>query len=133
MHEKHPFRIAVESRDLDAVGTTLAPDVVFHAPVRFTPFEGREQTLAALAFAADAFGFKDTFRYVDELRSDTAVALVFQAQLGDNFLEGVDYLELDEQGRVRELRISMRPLSAMQQYLDFVRKRVGQIPAKAGP
>jgi hypothetical protein len=42
----------------------------------------------------------NTFRYVDELRSDTSVALVLQAQLGESFLEGVDYLKLDDQGRV---------------------------------
>jgi hypothetical protein len=122
MTTKHPFRVAVESRDLEALAATLAPDVVFYAPIRFTPFQGREQAAAALAFAAQAFGFKDTFRYVDELRTDKTVALVFQAQLGESFLEGVDYLQLDEEGLVSELRIPMRPLSAMQEYVEYVRQ-----------
>jgi hypothetical protein len=131
MTDKHPFRVAVENRDLEALAAALSEDVVFHAPVRFTPFVGREQTVAALSLAAQAFAFQDTFRYVDELRGEKTVALVFQAKLGDSLLEGVDYLTLDDAGLVRELRISMRPLSAMQQYLDFARERVGRIASAA--
>ena len=36
--EPHPFRTAVEARDLDSMVALLAPDVRLHSPVAFTPF-----------------------------------------------------------------------------------------------
>jgi hypothetical protein len=116
----HPFRIGVENRDMAAIEASLAPDVTFFAPILSAPFEGRERTMWALSFAAAAFSFTDSFRYVDELVSDRAVALVFRTQLDGDFLEGVDYLKLDDAGLIRELRISMRPISTVQKYVDFV-------------
>lgn len=124
MADKHPFRLAVEARDLDALAASLAPDVVFHAPIRFKPFRGRDEAIGALSFAGAAFGFSDDFEYVNELSGDGVTALYFQTKLDGSFLEGVDYLILDEAGLVRELRIMMRPLSAMQRYVDFIRERI---------
>ena len=39
--ETHPFRAAVEARDLDGMVEQLAEDVEFHSPVSFRPFVGR--------------------------------------------------------------------------------------------
>ena len=36
------FRTAVEAGDLDGMVDALADDVVFHSPITFKPFEGRE-------------------------------------------------------------------------------------------
>jgi ketosteroid isomerase-like protein len=38
----HPFRVAVEARDIDAALALLAEDVVFRSPVVFAPYQGRE-------------------------------------------------------------------------------------------
>ena len=43
-----PFRTAVERRDLDAMAAALHPDVVFHSPAVFKPYEGREATIGLL-------------------------------------------------------------------------------------
>ncbi|HET6481827.1 MAG TPA: nuclear transport factor 2 family protein, partial [Actinoplanes sp.] len=37
----HPFRAAIEARDLDAAIALLHEDVVFRSPVVFTPYRGR--------------------------------------------------------------------------------------------
>ncbi|MCS7477677.1 nuclear transport factor 2 family protein [Umezawaea endophytica] len=121
---KHRFRVAVETRDMDALVASLAPDVVFYPPIRDAPLRGREAAVAGLRFAAKAFAFTDRFRYVDELAGASSVALVFETEIDGQFLEGVDYLVLDEDGLVRELRISMRPVSAAQKYLDFVTESI---------
>lgn len=121
MADNHPFRAAIEAKDLEALAATLAPDVVFHTPLRFEPLEGRAQAVAGLSLAASAFAFKEGFRYVAEHHSGDAVALFFQADFDGRFLEGVDYLKIDDQGLVSELRIMMRPLSTLQQFAQYVR------------
>jgi ketosteroid isomerase-like protein len=40
----HPFRAAIEARDLDAVTSLLADDVVFRSPIVFRPDRGQSPT-----------------------------------------------------------------------------------------
>ena len=51
----HPFRAAAEARDRDAMTATLAPDVQFHSPVAFRPFDGREATAGVLEAILSVF------------------------------------------------------------------------------
>ena len=46
------FREAVERKELAAAAELLAPDVVFHSPVTFHPFLGRETVSALLGEVA---------------------------------------------------------------------------------
>ena len=46
------YRAAVERRDLPAVGELLSQDIVFHSPVTFHPFLGRETVTALLRAGA---------------------------------------------------------------------------------
>ncbi|PRY41742.1 nuclear transport factor 2 family protein [Umezawaea tangerina] len=121
---KHPFRAAVEAKDMDALAASLAPDVLFYPPIRDEPLRGREAAVAGLRFAATTFAFGDGFRYVDELAGAGSVVLVFETEIDGAFLEGVDYLVLDDDGLVRELRISMRPVSAARKYLAFAEEAI---------
>ena len=74
----HPFRAAVEARDHDAMIATLAPDVQFHSPVAFRPFDGREATAGVLEAILSVF---EDFEYTDELASGDTVALLFRARV----------------------------------------------------
>ena len=51
--------------------------------------------------------------YTDELTEGNTVALRFKARVGDRELEGIDFLELDDEGRVAVLTVFMRPMSAL--------------------
>ena len=104
------FRRAVEQWDIDAIGALLAPEIVFHSPVTFHPFIGRETVTALLGIVAETF--KD-FRYTDELHSDGAHALIFRAAVGDREIEGIDLLRFDEQGLIADFTVLLRPLSAL--------------------
>jgi hypothetical protein len=88
----------------------LAPDVTFRSPVVFKPYEGREVVMHLLGAVVQVF---EDFSYVDELTGDGSAGLVFHARVGDRELEGWDYLRLDEEGRVKELTVMVRPMSAM--------------------
>jgi hypothetical protein len=113
------FRDAVEARDVEAVRASLAPGVHFYAPLRYRPFVGRDEVAAVLSIPASVFAFSDTFRYTRTLTGpDRWYGLFFEAQVGDRFLEGVDYLRLDADGLVDELRVMMRPLAQIQTFAN---------------
>jgi hypothetical protein len=43
----------------------------------------------------------------------------------DRELEGIDFLELDEDGRVAELTVFMRPMSALTRFNEEMAARLG--------
>jgi hypothetical protein len=104
------FRSAVEHLDLDAVHELLAPDVVFHSPVTFHPFVGRDTVMQLLRLVAQTF---EGFRYTDELQADGAHALIFRAAVQGKELEGIDLLRFDEQGLIADFTVMLRPLSGL--------------------
>jgi SnoaL-like domain len=104
------FRAAVERRDPDAMAAALHPDVVFHSPAVFKPYEGREATMRLLRHVLAVL---EDFRYLDELSGDGSHGLVFAARVGDKTLEGWDYLKLDGDGLITELTVMIRPLSGL--------------------
>jgi hypothetical protein len=118
----HPFRLAVEAKDLDAAIATLREDVVLHSPILFRGFEGRDMVAQVLTHVAATL---EDFHYTDELAEDDTVVLRFKARVGDRELEGIDFLELDEQGLVRELTVFMRPMSALTAFNEQMAARLG--------
>jgi hypothetical protein len=104
------FRAAVEQRDPDAMAAALHPDVVFHSPAVFKPYEGREATMRLLRHVLEVL---EDFRYLDELSGEGSHGLVFAARVGDKTLEGWDYLKLDGDGLITELTVMIRPLSGL--------------------
>ena len=122
MAESHPFRLAVEAKDLEAAKETLREDVVLHSPILFRGFEGRDVVMQVLTHVAATL---EDFVYLDELADQRAVVLRFKAQVGDRELEGIDFLELDEDGKVAELTVFMRPLSAVTAFNEQMKIRLG--------
>jgi hypothetical protein len=118
----HPFRLAAEAKDLEAMAATLREDVVLHSPILFRGFEGREIVTQVLTHVAATL---EDFRYVDELADERTVVLRFKARVGDRELEGIDFLELDEDGRVAELTVFMRPMSALTAFNERMAARLG--------
>jgi len=122
MATPHPFRLAVEAKDLEAATATLREDVVLHSPILFRGFEGREVVMQVLTHVAATL---EDFRYTDELAEDDVVVLRFKARVGDRELEGIDFLELDEGGQVKELTVFMRPMSALTAFNEQMAARLG--------
>lgn len=107
----HPFRKAVEAGDHDALVALLADDVVFTSPVAFRPYSGKAATAAILGRVAQVFS---DLRYVREI-ADTGGrdhAFLFTAKIGDRTVNGCDFLHFDEDGRIDDFLVMVRPLSA---------------------
>ena len=124
MAEPHPFRRAAEAKDLELLAETLRDDVVLHSPILFRGFEGSEIVTQVLTHVAATL---EDLTYVDELVGERTVALRFKANVGDRELEGIDFLELDDEGRVAELTVFMRPMSALTRFNEQMAERLGVV------
>ncbi len=116
------YRAAVERRDLDVVAELLAPEIVFHSPVTFHPFVGRETVRKLLGEVIQVF---EGFRFTDELAMDGGHALIFRATVagGDREIEGIDLLRFDVDGSIVDFTVMLRPLSALVPFAQAMGER----------
>jgi hypothetical protein len=125
----HPFRAAVEAGDHAAMVEQLAPDVVFHTPVRFQPVEGRDAVAQVLGAVLRVFS---DFRYTDELTADDGThVLVFEAAIGDRQAQGIDLLRMNGEGLIADFTVMVRPLSATLALRDAMGRELGLIAEPA--
>jgi len=122
----HPFRRAIEARDLDAAVALMREDVVFRSPVVFKPYHGREAVRRLLEAVLAVF---EDFRYVREIGADGAHdhALVFETRVGDKQIEGCDFIQLDEDGAIRAFVVMMRPMSSIHALAEAMKAQLTSV------
>ena len=124
--------------DPHALDELLADDVVFYSPIVYTPQEGKEITKMYLLAAGQTLpgdpasgadgpagagsdpdtsaakaGGSGAFRYTKEvLAGDTAV-LEFETTVQGKYVNGVDIIRCNDEGRIVEFRVMLRPLQAI--------------------
>jgi SnoaL-like domain len=110
------FRAAVEEGNIDQAGELFHEQARFRSPVLFKPYEGREQVIKVLRAAERVLGSEGSFRYVHQLedRHDRVAMLEFATQVAGKQVEGIDKLTFDEDGLITELKVMLRPASAVQ-------------------
>jgi hypothetical protein len=102
------FRRGVETGDFESVSSLLADDVVFHSPIVFADYRGRDQVMAILQAVSVVF---EDFRYVGEYSAEDGHVLEFAARVGDRAIDGVDILRFAD-GLITEFTVMVRPYSA---------------------
>ena len=122
----HPFRAAVEAKDFDAALALFAEDATLDSPVAFKPFEGLEAVGFVLRAVAETF---ENFRYTDEFANDEAGthALIFEANVGDKSVQGLDLLRMNADGKIANLTVMIRPLSGLTALAEAMGKKVGHL------
>jgi SnoaL-like domain len=110
------FRTAVEQGNLEGAGELFHEQARFRSPVLFKPYEGRERVLKVLRAAERVLGLGGKFRYVHQLENerDRVAMLEFVTEVDGKQVEGIDKLTFDEQGLITELKVLIRPASALQ-------------------
>lgn len=124
------FRVAIDSRDMDAVESLLAEDVVFRSPVAFAPYPGKAITNAILRSVVEVF---EDFRYVREIHDsgERNHAYVFEAKVDGLELTGCDFLTVNEEGKITDFMVMVRPLKAAQALASRMAERYPDIQAAA--
>jgi hypothetical protein len=109
------FRAAVERGNIDQVPELFHADATFRSPVLFKPYEGRDQVLKVLRAAERVLGLGGSFRYVHQLEDpdDRVAILEFETEIDGKQIEGIDKLTFDEDGLITELKVMIRPASAL--------------------
>ncbi|MDH6455719.1 MULTISPECIES: nuclear transport factor 2 family protein [unclassified Streptomyces] len=126
----HPFRKAVENGDLDAVASLLADDVVFTSPVAFKPYPGKAITAAILRGVLRVF---EDFTYIREIANPDGRdhAFVFTATVAGKQIQGCDFLHFDDDGKIDDFTVMVRPLSAAQALSEAMGAQFEQIAREA--
>ncbi|HSV61093.1 MAG TPA: nuclear transport factor 2 family protein [Variovorax sp.] len=102
----------VKERDVRGLDALLADDAVFHSPVVHTPQVGKAITKTYLAAAFHVF-FNESFRYVREIEGTQDAVLEFELELDGIGINGVDMIKWNEEGRITEFKVMIRPLKAI--------------------
>ena len=115
------FRAAAESKDFSAFEEIFAADVSFRSPAVFKPYDGRDAVAMLLTTVAGVF---EDFTYTDQLEADGTAVLAFSARVGDRALDGIDLLRFDDEGKVCEMAVYIRPLSGLNALAEAMRQKL---------
>ena len=103
----------------------LDDDVVFYSPIVFTPQQGKAITALYLQAASQTFpgdaspsshgthGAGGSFRYTKTVVSGDTAVLEFETAIEGKYVNGVDIIRCNEEGRIIEFRVMIRPLQAV--------------------
>jgi hypothetical protein len=101
----------------------LDDDVVFYSPIVFTPQRGKAITMRYLEAAAATFAGHDStagsgqpaggFHYTKTVLGGDTAMLEFETTMQGKYVNGVDIIRCNDEGRIIEFRVMIRPLQAV--------------------
>jgi hypothetical protein len=114
------FRVAVDTRDLNALDGLFTEDIRFYSPVKFLPFVGKPLVLGLFGVLLRTF---EDVRYIGHYTGTSktsaggtespSAVLLFRATVNGKQIHGIDLLHLDDEGRIKEFTVMVRPQSAV--------------------
>jgi hypothetical protein len=115
------FRAAAESKDFSAIDDLFTADVSFRSPVVFKQYEGRDAVAMLLGAVSQVF---EDFRYTDQVETGATATLMFSARVGDRELDGIDLLHFDDEGRINDMAVYVRPMSGVHALAEAMQKKL---------
>lgn len=103
----------VHDGDMSELAAITHPDAVFRSPVAFSPYHSAEALILALSTASQVFqdfAYHRQFVSADGLN----VVLEFSATVIGKQLKGVDLIRFDDDGKIVEFEVMVRPASGLQ-------------------
>lgn len=91
----------------------VSDEVVFYSPVVHTPQVGKPITMAYLLAAGNTIG-NDSFRYAQVLDCGDRAVLEFETEMDGIFVNGIDMIEWNAEGKIIKFKVMIRPLKAVQ-------------------
>ncbi len=101
----------VETQNAKILNELLADEVKFHSPFIWKPKDGKQITSLILKTVTTVF---EEFRYVREILDGENWALEFEAKIGELTLRGVDFIKLNDEGKIIDFEVMVRPANALQ-------------------
>ncbi|MEK7794325.1 MAG: nuclear transport factor 2 family protein [Candidatus Hydrogenedentota bacterium] len=120
------WKAAVAAHDHGAIAALVSDSVVFHSPAVYTPVTEKPYVLHLFGFVDEAI---QGFTYIDEYTKSDGAALVFRGSIDGLTIEGVDFFTLDEENKIVEMKVMLRPLNAAAALAQFVKGRFESLAA----
>jgi ketosteroid isomerase-like protein len=120
----------LDRRDLSALPELLAANVVFRSPMAHTPYPGPAVVSTILNTVIKVFV---DFTYHRQLvtADGLSVVLEFSARVDGRELKGIDMIRFDEQGKIVDFEVMVRPMSGLQALGAEMVQRLGAYLAAA--
>ncbi|MEZ5383368.1 MAG: nuclear transport factor 2 family protein [Microthrixaceae bacterium] len=123
----------LRGEDPDGLDALLDDDVVFYSPIVYTPQVGKAVTMLYLAAAKQTLpgskpsedgsgGGGSAFTYVKQVLADDTAVLEFETSIDGTYVNGVDIIRINDEGRIVEFRVMIRPLKA----INLVHRQMGE-------
>ena len=103
----------LKNDDQGLLENLIADDAIFSSPVVFTPMEGKEITMMYLSAAGQSFNM-EKFKYTKEIHDGMNSVLEFETYIDDISVNGVDIIEWNEDGKIVNFKVMIRPFKAVQ-------------------
>lgn len=116
------WRRLVTAIDRDRLPDLLAENVVYRNPASFDSYVGKPMLVAILGAV---FSVLKDVEYLRQFESETGFVLEFSANVGGEKVFGVDILEFNQEGKITDLMVMMRPANVVMKLSE----EVGQILA----
>ncbi|MCP3799276.1 nuclear transport factor 2 family protein [Allokutzneria sp. A3M-2-11 16] len=108
METTETFRRATETGDVELAMSTMSEDVVLRSPLTDRGrFAGREDVRAVFEAALSSI---EDIRFHTDIGDDRQRALFYRGRVGRTAIEECSLVRLDDQARIVELTMWMRPL-----------------------
>ncbi|WP_442964484.1 nuclear transport factor 2 family protein [Pseudomonas sp. MMS21 TM103] len=116
----------IAAGDLSALPALLHPQTVFRSPMAFKPYLGAPLVTLILGTVFNVF---EDFHYQRQLASVDGldVVLEFAAKVAGRELKGIDMIRFDEQGKIVEFEVMIRPMSGLQVLGDEMARRLAPL------
>ncbi|MNO91387.1 SnoaL-like domain protein [compost metagenome] len=114
----------IRTGDLQPLPALLDPQAVFRSPMAHTPYPGAPVVSMILNTVMNVF---EDFNYHRELATGDGLSVIleFSAKVGEKELKGIDLIRFNEQGRIVEFEVMVRPLSGLQALGEEMGRRLG--------
>ncbi len=114
------WRAWAASHDPAGAAAMFVDNATLMSPAFYSPKQSKDYAVAVVCNALAVF---ENFRYVSEWINGDGVILGFEANVGPHQLRGVDRFRLDDQGRITELEVMIRPLNALAEVAERMKAR----------
>lgn len=118
---KEWHRIAA-SQDWASLPALLTEDVIFRNPAAIESYHGKETMVAILGAV---FSVLEDFTYLRHFGSSTGYVLEFSARVDGDMIVGVDLIEFNQEGKITDFMVMMRPANVVLSLSAKAAKRLG--------
>jgi 2,4-dienoyl-CoA reductase (NADPH2) len=119
----HKWHAMVAEGNLGELGGLLHPKAVFRSPMAHTPYPSAQAVQLILGTVSKVF---EDFTYHRQMASDDGLSVVleFSANVSGKALKGIDMIQFNDEGKIIDFEVMVRPMSGLQALGDEMAKRL---------